>query len=162
MSPAGCKTMPITDCSFRAAATDNPDQRIQEDINGFAGQTLDPGARPSRFCGDAWLVRRHTLGAIGHARDRGPRYPWLHALGRDCVLHNWHLADKPHWQAVDRLELSAAAIRSQFAFRAGAAARKCRGHRALWGRGDRTKGRRRSGLPTSSPTGGESCAGRSF
>ncbi len=68
-----------------AAETDNPDQRIAEDLRLFVGATLTLGDRRDARGGDARGLPRHSLGALGlahHSHRRGLDHPRLHGLGR--------------------------------------------------------------------------------
>ena len=117
--------------------TDNPDQRIAEDLRHVRRQ--HPGARPradalgrdpglaSSCCSGACPGRCELLGIDVHPR--------LHGLGGAALCAGRHRPRPLGRPAADPAEFPAAARRGRLPLRPGAAARQCRGRGALRRRG---------------------------
>ena len=78
-----------------AVGTDNPDQRIAEDLRDFCDITLTLSLGSDVQSGLPVQLRRHPVGPV--RRDRGPRHcdPRLHGVGRVGLRRGRHLADPP-------------------------------------------------------------------
>ena len=106
--------------------TDNPDQRISEDIRNFVTDTLSLGldllsnvVTMFSFLGILW-----TLSGPHHAARRA--HSRLHGVGGAGLCGGRHLAHPPDRPAAGDAELPPAALRGGFPLRAGAPARERR------------------------------------
>ena len=124
-----------------AIGTDNPDQRIAEDLRDFTDNTLSLSlgllsnlVSLFSFVGILW-------GLSGAIEVFGITHPRLHGLGRAGLCRGRHVADPPGRPAAGAAELPPAAGGGGFPLRPGAHPRKHGEHRPLPRRG---RGRRQS------------------
>jgi putative ATP-binding cassette transporter len=100
---------------FAEPQTDNPDQRISEDINSFIEITLNLGttllssvATLVSFLAILWQLSG-TLGIpLGSPGDSISSR--LYGLGRPHLLCSWHLAHHAHRQSIDPSQFQPAAL----------------------------------------------------
>ena len=116
-----------------ARATDNPDQRIAEDLRLFVQLTLQLGLG-LLGSGHARHVRHDSLDALRRARDRRHFHSRLHGVGGSRVRDPRHMGHAQDRQAAHRAGVRPAAGRSRLPLLAGSAAGKQRGRRALPGK----------------------------
>ena len=81
-----------------AIGTDNPDQRIAEDLRDFVDSTLSLGLGLLSQHRLAVQLRRHSLGPLGSADAARRHHPRLHGLGRAHLRgdrHDAHPSGRP-------------------------------------------------------------------
>ncbi len=117
--------------ALTAAPTDNPDQRISEDIYGY----IYGGGSGTGIYGysvlvlqtltTARLLRDRALGAIGELHDSGHRddHPGIPVLDSADLRRHRHGGDASHRAAAGAAVLRPAALRSRFPLRPRARAR---------------------------------------
>ncbi len=84
---------PTDGAATAAIGTDNPDQRIAEDIRDFVDRHALAGPRPAVQRRHAGQLRRHPVVAVRHRDAVRHRHPRLHGLGGAGLRHRRHLAD---------------------------------------------------------------------
>ncbi len=130
---------------FLAEPVDNPDQRIELDVNAFVSNSVTLALGAVECAGFAGGVHRHPLGAVGAAgRCRCGDSPG-YGVCRVPLRHRRHLDRLPPRATADPPELPQRKAHRQLPLRADASARKCREHRFLPGAG--TAGRAGSLVP---------------
>ena len=108
------------------AGTDNPDQRIAEDLRLFVDETLDLGLGLLRSVVTLLSFILVLWGLSGPADRLRHRHPRLHGLGGAALRRGRHLADAPGRPAPDRPQLRPAAGGGRLPLRPGAPARERR------------------------------------
>ena len=82
--------------NFAAPVTDNPDQRISEDINSYIEMPINLGTNLLEFGGNPCILSWHPLDIVGYTRcslrRSGRQTPGIHGLGRAILFHSRHLA----------------------------------------------------------------------
>ena len=136
--------MELARFSDSGATPDNPDQRIQEDLNLFT--TLQrvahrwacstPLVTLVSFVGILWTLSGGFVFSLGGSNYEIAR---LHGVGRGGLLRRRQRAHALHRPPADPAELPAAALRGRLPPPPGAGARVQRGHRPGQGRGGRAR-----------------------
>ena len=124
--------------------TDNPDQRISDDIDRYTSISLalSIGLMNSVVTLFSFLFILWTLSgilSIPLGGGRSFRYSGLHGVRRDLLCRGRHLADASHRQPAGPAAVRPAALRGRFPLQHGAAARERRERRVLWRREPRAR-----------------------